>query len=66
MGLLSIIIIIVEILVVLAFLYGLFYAFNKYVSPTKPIDGKLVNIFLFIAFALLLLYFLAGHSGRFW
>jgi hypothetical protein len=56
-----------EIFIVLAFLYAVVYAFNKWVAdPAHPIDQKFVNIFLFIVFCLLILYFVTGHSPIFW
>ncbi len=51
------------ILIIVAVLYLILYLFQKYVMP---IDGKIIGVVIFIVCALLIGYWITGHSLAFW
>lgn len=60
---LTILINLLIILVIIAVFYLILYLFSKYVSP---IDGKVTGILIFIAFALLVIWLISGHTLLTW
>ena len=51
------------ILVIVAVFYLVLYLFQKYVTP---VDQKAVSILIFIMCAILIIYWITGHSLLFW